>query len=157
MTRRYDQFSLVLWEFLFGNADQVDALSTSELDHGDIVFFRDFGNTAQLLRRGNTAIDTGHNAKGRVFLDVSVYAVVNEASVALILIIFAPDGLEQRAQADLATRIFFPSRQGLKDGRDTAQVLLFNGFDEFRFLERNTRDVVVDRGIFDNEAIRGQF
>ena len=68
---------------------------------GTLVLVRDVGDAAQLGRRGHAAVDARHDAEGAVLLDVGVDAVVDEARVALVLVLRAPERLEQRREPGL--------------------------------------------------------
>ena len=58
---------------------------------GTLVFLGDVGDAAQLVGAGDAAVDARDDAEGAVLLDVGVDAVVDEARVALVVVLVAPD------------------------------------------------------------------
>ena len=66
---------------------------------GTCVLVRHVRDAAQLGGGGDAAVDARHHAEGAVALDVRVHAVVDEARVALVHVVLAPDRLEQRGEA----------------------------------------------------------
>ena len=72
--------------------------------------------------RRDAAVDARHDAEGAVLLDVGVDAVVDEARVALVVVLRAPDRLQQRRQAALLRRILLAAGERVEHRRHAAQV-----------------------------------
>ena len=96
---------------------------------------------------GDAAVDARDDAEGAVLLDVRVHAVVDEPRVALVLVLVAPDRLEQRREAGLAAGSSLPAGQRREDGRHALQAALADRRDQLRLVQRHARHVVVRRRI----------
>ena len=93
------------------DAEQVDALAAGELDHRHVVLHRHLGDAHQLVGRRHAAVDARDDRERAVLLDVGVDAIVDEAGVALVVVLAGPQRLQQRRQADLAAGILLAAGQ----------------------------------------------
>ena len=125
------------------DAQQIDALAAGELHHRHVVFDGHLRDAHQLVRRGHAAVDARHDRERAVLLDVGVHAIVDEARVALVVVLVGPQRFQQRRQADLAAGIFAAARQFLEDRTDRLQAAALDFGDELRFFQRHARNVVV--------------
>src|SRR5580692_6523315 len=82
-------------QILLGDSDQIDALAPRQLDEGHGVLVRDGGDSPQVLRRTDSSGDLRDDGEGAVFLDVAVYAVVDEAGIALVDVLALPYDRQQ--------------------------------------------------------------
>ena len=85
----------------------------------------------------------GHHRERAVLLDVGVHAIVDEAGVALVVVLVGPQGFQQRRQTDLAAGIFLAAGQFLEDRADRLEAAALDLGDELRFLQRHAGNVVV--------------
>src|SRR5205814_6200145 len=92
-------------QVLARDAHQIDPLAAGELHERDGIFFGHVGDAAELGRARDTAGDLWDDAVRPVFLDVRVYAIVDEARVALVGVLVGPDAVEQRGEPGLAGRV----------------------------------------------------
>ena len=114
VARRHTHLAPHVREVLLGDAQQIDALAAGYFHHLGFVFLGSVGDAAQFVRRGDAAVDAWHHAERAVLLDVGVNPIVDEASVALVLIVGAPYGSQQRCQAQLAAGVFLATGQRLE-------------------------------------------
>ena len=91
---------------------------------GTLVLVGDVGDAAQLRRRRHAAVDARDDAERAVLLDVGVDAVVDEPRVALVVVLAAPERLQQRREAGLALRVLVAAGQRGEHRRDAAQAAL---------------------------------
>ena len=144
-------------QFLLGDAEQVDALAAGDLHHRHLVALGHLCDALQLGRRGDSAVDARHDAERAVLLDVGVHAVVDEAGVALVVVLLAPEGLEERGEADLAWRVLATVGQRGENRRDAAQAAQLDFADQVGLGERHARHVPVHRRILDGRIARAAF
>ena len=143
-------------QLVFLQAQKVDALASCDLHHRHFVLLGDIGNPAEFGGRDDDDEYSWDDAERAVFLDVGVYAVVDEPRIAFVVVIGAPDNLEQGRQTDLALGVFAPIGQGAEYGRYTPQILTSNSLDELLLTKRNRRHVVVNRRVFGQWRVRGR-
>src|SRR5207244_1592421 len=64
-------------QVFLGDAQQIDALAAGDLDHGDVIFFRDFADADEIIRAGDAAVHAGDDAECAVILDIGMDAVID--------------------------------------------------------------------------------
>ena len=72
--------------------------------------------------RRDAAVDARHDAEGAVLLDIRVDAVVDEPRVALVFVLVAPEGLEQRSEPHFARRVLRPPASAAKTAQTDCQI-----------------------------------
>jgi hypothetical protein len=143
VARRHAEVLPDLRELLLCDAEQVDALAAGDLHHRHLVLVGHVRDASQLGRGGDATVDPRDDAEGAVFLDVRVDAVVDEAGVALVLVVIRPERLQEGGETDLAPGILLPSPQRREHGGDALEAPLPDGPDEIGLRQRHAGHVVV--------------
>ena len=110
---------------------------------GTLYFTATWAMRISSSARRHAAVDARDDRERAVLLDVGVDAIVDEAGVALVVVLVGPQRFQQRRQADLAAGIFLAARQLLEDRADGLEAAALDFGDELRFFERHARNVVV--------------
>ena len=121
----------------FLDAQQIDALAAGNFHHRHVIFVRNIGDAAQLLRRRHSAPHARNHGKSSVLLNIRVYAVVNESRRPILVVSAAPQHVHhvtQRRLTDLAAMAVTIDIQRLLYGTNA---LTAQNFTQFFFSERN--------------------
>ena len=84
----------MLRQIRFLHAQQIDALAAGDLHHRHVVLLGDVGDLPKLRRRRHAAANARDDRERAVLLDIGVYAVVDEASRAVLVVLAAPDHVD---------------------------------------------------------------
>ena len=135
-------------QLILRNANQIDSLAAGQFDQRNLVFHGDLGDAHQFIGLTYASRHLRYDRECTIFLDIAMDAVIDEASVAFILILIVPNRCEQGGERRLARGILGAARKRPEHGGHGLEVLFAKRCDELRLGKRNARDVVMDRRVF---------
>src|SRR5581483_9626294 len=139
---RHPEFTPYGRKIVLCDAEEVDALAAGYLDHPRAVLLGNLRYPSQLRGRRNAAVYSWDDGKRAVILDVGVNAIVDEPSIALILVVPPPHHPEQRGQRGLDGGIV-AAAQGVQHRAHTPKPAAANLGNELGFAERYRFDIAV--------------